>query len=110
MARNSSSTDATKPEPTPAAQSSKPTGTIMYVGPSLVEDGTPFSHGHIFNNGLPAAWEAKALIEPEFRHLLVPVAKVGKAIAELKDPQSRLSSVSRAVLEASRKRIKEGAK
>lgn len=64
---------------------------VMYVGPSMAEDGSVFSHGQIFNNGLPADWATKALLEPAFRRLLVPLNRVPKALADLRDPQSMLS-------------------
>ncbi len=65
---------------------------VMYLGPNMAEDGAIFSHGQIFSNGVPPEWQTKALLEPDFQRLLIPVEKVGKALADLQDPNSMLSS------------------
>ena len=77
---------------------------VVYLGPTLVEDGNVFSHGSIFNNGLPAHYSTKIALEPDFAHLIVPVEKAAKALVELQDALSFRYQLGRKFLEASRKR------
>ncbi len=88
MAKSDKPNDAVKSEEyTPATKLNLPSR-IVYLGPSFHEDGVSFKHGEIFNNGLPAEWSAKALLEPAFMRLLVPVEKAASAIAQLRNPES----------------------
>lgn len=80
---------------------------LMYMGPSMTENGVIFQHGQIFSNGLPETWKEKALLEPEFFRLLVPVDRVGKAMTELGNPASALSVAHRKVESAHRARRKQ---
>lgn len=109
MAKKEFTADA--PRPLGAAQSPLPKQ-MMYIGPTLAEDKNIFSHGDIFSNGLPDHYMTKILLEPDFKHLIVPVAKVALALAELRDESSHRSQLSRRFFEASRKRTsgQEGAK
>lgn len=95
---NSAAADAASVEtsPAPAKKTSFPSR-IVYLGPSMAEGGSLFTHGQTFNNGLPADWMAKALAEPDFARLLVAVDKTPAAISTLRDPGSMLSAVSRKV-------------
>lgn len=93
-----------------AAAETPKTGTsrqVMYVGPTFIEDGDVFSHGSIFNNGLPAHYSTKVLLEPEFSQLIVPVEKAAKALAELRDGLSFRSQLGRRFLDAGRARAKD---
>lgn len=84
---------------------------LMYLGPTVAENGIQFSHGRIFNNGLPAEWLEKALRESEFMQLLVPFDKVAAANTELSASGSRLAAMSGKVAARHRERLaleKEG--
>ncbi|MCD8349573.1 MAG: hypothetical protein LUC93_03075 [Planctomycetaceae bacterium] len=102
MAKNNNPSEAIRPDSASTAQKQPETGSVMYIGPSLVETGVPFAHGQIFNNGLPPEWTTKAKLQPEFGRLIVPVSRVGAAMAELRDPQSHLSTLYKSVLAASK--------
>lgn len=89
----------TKPAPSglaPAVKTGKPSvldaEKLMYLGPTLVEDGHIFTHGQLFNHGLPEEWKAKAAGDADFRQLLVPFARVAKATTALQDKDSALSA------------------
>lgn len=71
---------------------------VMYLGPSMSEDGKFYQQGRIFNNGLPLDWMERAVLEPEFRQLLVAVDDVPKAMAELVKPTSMRSLARDTVL------------
>lgn len=81
----------------PAAKSRTLPTRITYLGPTISENGVLFTYGQTFNNGLPEAWAAKALIEPEFMRLLVPVEKINATMAELRNPKSALSMMSQKI-------------
>lgn len=119
MAKRDNAADADKtaetPAPTPAEPAAEATSTpsvpsgppptgktgepsvlkaekLMYMGPTLVEDGHIFNHGQLFNHGLPDEWKAKAAADADFRMLLAPFARVAKATAALQDKNSALSA------------------
>lgn len=80
---------------------------IMYLGPSIAEEGMLYPHGQIFNNGLPLKWLEKAVEEPDFRLLLAPFHKIPKARLELADAQSMLSLAYKRLIEKYRVNTKE---
>lgn len=71
---------------------------VMYLGDSFSENGVLFSHGQIFSNGLPQPWLEKAILDPNFRRLLVPIDQVNKVKAELRNPESMLSTCRRGIV------------
>lgn len=92
------------PPSIPAAKTRTLPTRVVYLGPTMSEDGVLFTYGQTFNNGLPEAWAAKAVIEPEFMRLLTPIEKVNTAMAELRNPKSALSRMSQKVLAAHKAR------
>ncbi len=103
--------DAPQPDqPVAATPAVKPRGIpkrVMYIGPTIVENGRVFTHGQIFSNGLPDYWMEKAAAEPEFRQLLVAVDRVGKSLADMRDTNSMLAQAGRKILADSRRRIRK---
>lgn len=82
----------------------------MYFGPSFALNGALYQRGQIFNNGIPVPWLEVIAEVPEFRLLLVPIAKVPKAMLDAQNPQSALSLAVKKVNEyvAKKRSVKNG--
>lgn len=106
--------DTTEATPPPATQTAPAALVIpervMYLGPSIAENGKLFPHGQIFNRGVSIEWLEKAGADVNFRRLLVPLEQVPKAVAELAQPGSMLHAANKAILDGYKARVAKARK
>jgi len=98
---------STPPRPTAPQVETK---AVIYIGPAMVEGDFQIQYGAIYSNGLPDNVKERMEKDSDFAKLFIPIGDAPKAMTELMNRDSDLSStkmkVSRGYIE--RKTRKRG--
>jgi len=96
MSEEKGKSQQTPPPARPGEKPHKKPEKVIYLGPTLFEDGGKFllKKGAIYSNGLPPEIAERVKTEPDLARLFVPVDKAPDTMNKLADSNSELSLLS----------------